>query len=65
MIAAAAWVGATCMALAPFAIDTNAGKVAAIIGLALLTVQALDIRAFNLVFLNLAGIIGYCYALLF
>ena len=53
------------MALAPFAIDTDAGKVAAIIGLALLTVQALDIRAFNLVFLNLAGIIGYCYALLF
>tara|TARA_R100000353_G_scaffold150592_2_gene108972 strand:- start:1557 stop:1754 length:198 start_codon:yes stop_codon:yes gene_type:complete len=65
MIAAAAWVGAICMALAPFAIDTDAGKVAAIIGLALLTVQALDIRAFNLVFLNLAGIIGYCYALLF
>ena len=65
MIAAAAWVGAICMALAPFAIDTDAGKLAAIFGLALLTVQAFDIRAWNLVCLNLAGIIGYCYALYF
>ena len=65
MIAAAAWVGAICMALAPFAIDTDAGKLAAIFGLALLTVQAFDIRAWNLVGLNLAGIIGYSYALLF
>ena len=65
MIAAAAWVGAICMALAPFAIDTDAGKIAAITGLVLLTIQALDIRAFNLVLLNLAGIIGYSYALLF
>ena len=55
--------GAGAMALAPFAIDTDAGKLAAIAGLVLLTVQALDIRAWNLVFLNLAGIIGYTYAL--
>jgi hypothetical protein len=59
------WAGAACMSLAPFAIDTNAGKLAAIAGLVLLTVQALDIRAWNLVLLNLAGIIGYSYALLF
>jgi len=65
MIVAAAWVGAFCMALAPFAIDTDAGKITAITGLVLLTIQALDIRAFNLVLLNLAGIIGYSYALLF
>jgi len=65
MIVATAWVGAICMALAPFAIDTDAGKMAAIAGLVLLTVQALDIRAWNLVLLNLAGIIGYFYALLF
>ena len=57
------WCGAGAMALAPFAIDTDAGKLAAIGGLVLLTVQALDIRAYNLVFLNLAGIIGYTYAL--
>jgi len=59
------WCGAGAMALAPFAIDTDEGKLAAIAGLVLLTVQALDIRAYNLVFLNLAGIIGYSYALLF
>ena len=59
------WCGAGAMALAPFAIDTDEGKLAAIAGLVLLTVQALDIRAWNLVLLNLAGIIGYCYALYF
>lgn len=59
------WCGAGAMSLAPFAIDTDAGKLAAIAGLVLLTVQALDIRAWNLVCLNLAGIIGYSYALLF
>jgi len=65
MIAFVGWCGAGAMALAPFAIDTDAGKLAAIGGLVLLTVQALDIRAYNLVFLNLAGIIGYSYALYF
>jgi hypothetical protein len=65
MIAVIGWCGAGAMALAPFAIDTDAGKLAAIAGLVLLTVQALDIRAMNLVLLNLAGIIGYSYALLF
>ena len=65
MIAFIGWCGAGAMALAPFAIDTDAGKLAAIAGLVLLTIQALDIRAWNLVFLNLAGIIGYTYALLF
>ena len=59
------WCGAGAMSLAPFAIDTDAGKMAAIAGLLLLTIQALDIRAYNLVFLNLAGIIGYSYALFF
>ena len=59
------WCGAGASALAPFAIDTDAGKLAAIGGLTLLTLQALDIRAWNLVFLNIAGIIGYTYALYF
>ena len=59
------WCGAGAMALAPFAIDTDAGKLAAIAGLVLLTVQAIDGRLWNLVFLNIAGIIGYTYALYF
>jgi len=65
VIAVIGWIGALCMAGAPFIIDTDAGKIIAISGLVLLTVQALDIRAMNLVLLNLAGIIGYSYALLF
>lgn len=59
------WLGALCMALAPFAIDTDAGKLAAIGGLTLLTLQAIDARLWNLVFLNIAGILGYSYALYF
>ena len=59
------WAGALCMALAPFASDTDAGKLAAIGGLALLTLQAIDGKLWNLVFLNIAGIIGYSYALYF
>ena len=59
------WAAPPCMSLAPFVIDTDAGKLAAIGGLVLLTVQALDIRAWNLVCLNLAGILGYTYALYF
>ncbi len=59
------WLGALCMALAPFAIDTDAGKLAAIGGLTLLTLQAIDGKLWNLVFLNIAGILGYSYALYF
>ena len=65
MIAFIGGLGALCMALAPFAIDTDAGKLAAIGGLTLLTLQAIDGKLWNLVFLNIAGIIGYSYALYF
>ena len=65
MIALMGWLGAGCMALAPFAIDTDAGKLAAIGGLTLLTLQAIDGKLWNLVFLNIAGIGGYTYALYF
>lgn len=59
------WCGAAAMVAAPFIIDTDAGKALAISGLALLTWQALDLKAYNLVALNLLGIIGYCYAIYF
>jgi len=51
------------MVAAPFFIDTDAGKIAAIIGLSLLTVQSIENRLYNLIFLNIASIIGYLYAL--
>jgi len=65
MLTAIAWVGTVCMAVAPFLIDTLIGKLLAISGLALLTVQAYDARLYNLMLLNTIGIIGYIYALYF
>jgi len=59
------WCGAGAMALAPFIIDMDAGKILAIVGLALLSVQAVDSKLYNLLLLNLAGIGGYFYALYF
>lgn len=57
-------LGTAFMIIAPPMIDTNHGKAAAIVGLAILTAQAIDFRAWNLVILNLAGIGGYFYALM-
>jgi hypothetical protein len=51
------------MCVAPFFIDTAAGKICAIVGLALLTIQALDLKAYNLVLLNLVGTAGYIFSL--
>jgi hypothetical protein len=65
MIGFAAWVGALCMMLAPFIIDTDAGKMVAILGLVLLTLQATANKCYNLILLNIVGIGGYFYALYF
>lgn len=63
MIAAISWAGALCMMLAPPIIDTPAGKLLAIAGLSMLTLQAIHGKLWNLVALNLIGIVGYTYAL--
>ena len=65
MIGFASWVGAALMCAAPFIIDTDAGKLMAIVGLSLLTLQAIATRGYNLVLLNIMGIGGYFYALYF
>jgi hypothetical protein len=52
------------MCVAPFFIDTLTGKICAIVGLALLTVQALDLKAHNLILLNLIGMAGYTFSIL-
>jgi len=57
------WSGAACMSCAPFIIDTPAGKALAIVGLGLLTVQAICNQTINLVCLNLISILGFSYAL--
>ena len=65
LITFSAWVGTVCMAVAPFLIDSTIGKLLAISGLALLTLQAHSCKLYNLMILNTIGIIGYLYALYF
>jgi hypothetical protein len=56
-------VGAAALAVAPFFIDLDQGKILAIFGLFCLTFQALSLKAFNLVAINIISIWGYLYAL--
>lgn len=63
MIALVGWVGAALMCAASFQIDSDAGKMAAIAGLVLLTLQATANRCYNLVLLNAVSIGGFSYAL--
>lgn len=56
------YVGMVCMVVAPPIIDTGVGKIIAIAGLSLLTIQTINLRALNLTVLNIAGISGYLYA---
>lgn len=63
LIAYAGWIGAAAMVAAPPLIDSSLGKTLAIFGLALLTTQAVSIKQYNLVALNVLGIAGYAFAL--
>jgi hypothetical protein len=54
-----AWIGTALMGAAPFLIDSPAGKIMAILGLALLCLQAFEKKCYNLIILNLIGIFGY------
>lgn len=63
MIAIMGWVGAALMCAASFQIDSDAGKMVAIAGLVLLTLQAIANRCYNLVLLNAVSIGGFSYAL--
>ena len=51
------------MCAASFNIDSDIGKASAIAGLALLTLQAISNRCYNLVLLNAISIGGFSYAL--
>ena len=57
------WVGAAIMVVASFNMASPSGLIMAIIGLALLTIQAAHNRTMNLVILNISSIIGFTYAL--
>lgn len=60
-----AWIGAALMCAAPFFIDSDGGKITAIIGLSLLTVQAYDGRLYHLIALNTISAGGFLYAIYF
>jgi len=53
------WIGAIALAVAPFIIETSEGQALAILGLTLLTRQAIANRLWNLVMLNSIGVLGY------
>jgi len=58
------WTGAMALAVAPFLIDYSLGKLLAIIGLSLLSYQAYRNKLYNLLLLNITGIIGYIWNIL-
>ena len=57
------WTGAAALIVAPFFINYNSGKVLAIIGLLLLSVQAYRLKANNLLMLNFVGVLGYLWSI--
>jgi hypothetical protein len=57
------WIGAAGITAAPFLIDSDAGKMLAILALVCLTRQALELKAFNLAVANLTGILGYLFSI--
>lgn len=59
MIALVGWLGALCMVAASFAMPNLLGFYLAILGLSLLTGQAYDQKNYNLIFLNIASILGF------
>lgn len=63
MISVIGWLGAALMCAASFQIDSDLGKLSAIVGLSLLTLQAMSNKCYNLVLLNIISIGGFSYAL--
>ena len=64
MIATIGWIGAVAMVAASFLMTMALGKILAIFGLLLLTIQARHNRQNNLIALNLSSIIGFSYSLM-
>ena len=58
------WIGAVGLMTAPFFIDTIAGKAAIVFSLALLTIQMVKVKAWNMVLANTVSIAGYCWSIL-
>jgi len=54
------WLGAICLMVAPIAKDTTT-PILAVIGLSLLTIQAIENQLINLIILNVSSIIAWGY----
>lgn len=57
------YCGAALMVASTFKINTTAGKLIAMAGLTLLTVQAIELQAWNLIILNTLSTGGYWFAI--
>ena len=64
MIVIIGWIGAVTMVAASFLMTLTLGKVLAITGLLLLTIEARHNRQINLIALNLSSILGFSYSLM-
>jgi hypothetical protein len=53
------WFGALILIIAPFFRDISTTSFHMILGLSLLTIQAIDEQLFNLILLNICGIFGW------
>ena len=59
LVSVSSWIGTALMGAAPFLITTALGQVMAMLGLALLSLQALEKKCYNLILLNTIGAFGY------
>ena len=58
------YIGTICMMVGPFFINNLLGKILAVTGLSLLTIQTQKTKSYNLSLLNAVGICGYLYSIL-
>ena len=63
MMGAIAWTGAALMVVASFLMATPYGRMIAVAGLLLLTIQSVNNRIHNLTALNIASILGFLYSI--
>ena len=57
------FIGTGCMMIGPYFINFLTGKILAVIGLSLLTIQTQKTKSYNLSLLNIVGIVGYLYSI--
>ena len=59
------WIGAIGLAIAPWVVDSPLGKIIYIFALLIMTIQTYEAKLYNLVTVNIIGILGFIYSLIF